>query len=71
MESKNVIKSKTIWFGVAVVVLGALEAFSALDYEMPSWALLGVGVAIITLRAITSVPINVTDLTSLLKRGDG
>ena len=71
MEPKNVMKSKTSWFGGAVVVLGALEALNTLDYDMPDWAFLVIGLGIITLRSLTSVPVSGADLTRLLKRGDG
>lgn len=49
-------KSKTVWFGVALFLLGGLELVQQHDYLPDGWAPL-VGLIIIVLRAVTREPI--------------
>ena len=54
-------KSKTIWFGVAVSILGVVEANLGLFNLSPQaqgLVAMGIGIGIIVLRAITTMPLS-------------
>lgn len=56
-DTKNALMSRTVWLGALVSALGALEALEASPVALPEWAMLVIGLLIIGLRSITSVPI--------------
>lgn len=57
MEKKLAVTSKTVWFGVALVALGALEAAQQLPFSMPEWTLSVIGIAVVALRTVTKNPV--------------
>lgn len=59
----NFLKSKTVWFGTALMVFGALQAIlpelqSILTPQAYAIATSGVGFVVVLLRAVTGVPLS-------------
>jgi len=53
---KNPALSKSIWFGTMVTTLGVLEYLEKVP-EVPRWALICIGAAIVALRLLTTSPV--------------
>lgn len=57
----SVLRSRTIWFAIALAILSVLQGF-VLHLPIPPWGHAAVGsaiaVAIVILRAVTSVPLS-------------
>ena len=62
MDKKRIIRSKTIWFSVALVVFGAvMDNFTSLQTIVPEHlyglSYVAIGVVVAILRFVTSKPI--------------
>ena len=62
MNTKPPIQSRTIWFSVALVTLGAIQsALPGVQHTIPVWAYgwitMGIGVATAILRVVTTQPL--------------
>lgn len=57
----SVLRSKTVWFAIALAVLSVLQGF-VLHLPIPPWGQAAVGsgvaVAIVILRALTTLPLS-------------
>lgn len=65
-DSKGVLASKTIWFGVAVAIAGFLEEIVGLldGTGVPGWVLGAIGVLVTVLRLVTKAPVAVKKKTN-------
>jgi len=64
-DTKSIFKSKTAWAGLAVAVVGALQAFHweqliPKDPTTVGYITAGLGGVMIVLRYLTSTPVTVT-----------
>jgi hypothetical protein len=62
MSTKSPLQSRTIWFSIALVTLGAIQsALPGVQHTIPVWAYgwitMGIGVATAILRTITTTSI--------------
>lgn len=78
--SKFWARSKTIWFGLAVVLLAVAELaqthlpvlLADVTPRTNAWTTLAIGVLVIVLRFVTNTGVNLTPRTSgFLRSGDG